>query len=103
MEKVDLRKYCQDTYLGPLKKGRSESRISRRDEKLAARFYYYSEIRKINNYSKILSQLSEEFDIDEGVVSYRMKKRADLLDKIYSEKPSIHLLRAKYPYFSWQP
>jgi hypothetical protein len=98
-DKVDLRKYCHEP-IRPMRKGRSESRISLRDEKLITRFYYYAEIGKLN-YSNILSKLSEEFDIDENVVRARIKKRTDILDKLYVEKPSVHCLRRKYSYFNW--
>jgi hypothetical protein len=67
---------------------------------MMARFYYYSEIKKLK-YNIILSKLSDEFDIDETVVRTRMKKGADIIDKVYVEKPTIRTLRKKYPYFSF--
>jgi hypothetical protein len=99
MEKVDLRKYCHETF-HPMRKGRSESRLLLRDEKLVTRFYFYAEIGRLN-YSNILSKLSEEFDIDEDVVRVRIKKRTDLLDKLYHDKPSVNTLRKRFPYYTW--
>jgi hypothetical protein len=98
---VDLRKYCREPKLGPVRKGRSESRISHRDEKMACRFYYHAELKKVHNYSKLLSLLAEEFDIDECVVSVRMRKRSDLLDALYKDKPGVAVLRRRFPYYSW--
>jgi len=99
MNSRDLKQYCT-TIKRSARKGRSEARISRRDEKLAARFYYYAEILKLN-YSSIMSKLSEEFDIDETVVSARLKEKQIVLDKLFKDKPSVRLLRRQYPFYCW--
>jgi hypothetical protein len=99
-DSVDLRKYCQQPSLRPTRKGRSESRLLVRDMKLVARFYYYAQIKNLN-YSSILAKLSEEFDIDENVVRARMKLRQENLDDLFKERPTIQILRKRYPYYSW--
>lgn len=99
MNSRDLKQYCS-TIKRSARKGRSEARISRRDEKIVARFYYYAEILKLN-YSTILSKLSEEFDIDETVVSVRLKERQAVLDKFFKDKPTVRLLRRQYPFYAW--
>lgn len=99
MEPVDLRKYTQHS-LKEVRKGRSESRLAARDEKIASRFYYYSEIMGLT-YTTLMSKLSDEFDIDENVVRVRLKKRFDILDRLYADKPSKSALKQKYPYFVW--
>lgn len=99
MDKVDLQKYCINTERGT-RKGRSESRILRRDEKIISRFYYYAEIQKLN-YGTVISKLSEEFDVDERIIISRLKERSKILDQIYAEKPATSTLRKKFPYYSW--
>lgn len=99
MTNADLRKYCVDPSRST-RKGRSESRIFSRDIKIAYRFYYHSEIlRRV--YAVVISALSEEFDVDQRVVTDRLKERQTELDRIYKEKPSVLLLRKRYPYFTW--
>jgi hypothetical protein len=53
------------------------------------------------NYSETLSQLSDEFDIDERVVIRRLRLIADILDSVFAEKPSLQTLKKKYSYYSW--
>jgi len=100
MSKSDLKSYCPATKKGT-RKGRSESRMQIRDEKMAYRFYYHAEICNLN-YSIVLSTLSREFDLDESVITNRLKKIEHILGKVFKEKPSIRSLRKKYPYYSWQ-
>lgn len=99
MDKVDLQKYCTNTERGT-RKGRSESRILRRDEKIISRFYFYAEIQRFN-YGTVISKLSEEFDVDERIIISRLKERSKILDQIYAEKPTNSTLRKKFPYYSW--
>ncbi len=99
MNIADLKNYCPATHKGT-RRGRSESRLQNRDEKMAYRFYYHAEICKLK-YSSVLSSLSVEFDIDESVVTVRLKKIADILDRIFKEKPTVRSLRKKFPYYSW--
>lgn len=99
MNDADLQKYCISEGKGT-RKGRSEVRILRRDEKIISRFYYYAEIQKFN-YGTVISKLSEEFDVHERVIISRLKECSKILDQIYSEKPSTSTLRKKFPYYSW--
>jgi hypothetical protein len=99
MKTRDLKSYCPTTKRGT-RKGRSESRIQSRDEKLAHRFYYHAEVCG-HKYNAVLAMLSSEFDIDETVVTARLKMIAPVLDKVFNEKPGVRILRKKYPYYSW--
>jgi hypothetical protein len=99
MNVAGLKSYCQPTSKG-FRKGRSDIRICSRDEKLAYRFYYHSEICK-ENYYDVLSALEKEFDIDQSVIIMRLKKNSEILDRVFNDKPVIKLLQKKYPYYSW--
>jgi hypothetical protein len=99
MNVADLKSYCKTTGKGS-RKGRSNTRICSRDEKLAYRFFYHSEILR-ENYHNVLAALEQEFDIDQSVITVRLKLNGDVLDRIFKEQPAVKLLQKKYPYFSW--
>ena len=101
MAKADLINYCPANVVSrPARKGRSESRIANRDEKLIYRFYYHAVIHN-RNFASTVQQLSTEFDIEESVVTDRLKRKKDLMDMVFSRKPTIRQLRKQYPYYAW--
>jgi hypothetical protein len=100
MSDVDLRKYCPGNVARSTRKGRSESRMANRDEKLAIRFYYYAVIKQLK-FSSTLNKLSDEFDIDETVITNRLKKIYNTVDAVFAQKPTIRSLKKRYPYYSW--
>jgi len=97
---VDLRKYCKTNQYRSARKGRSESRLANRDEKLILRFYYYAVIRS-RKFSDTIHQLSEEFDVAESVVTFRLKFNQETVDKVFADKPSVQYLKKRLPYYAW--
>lgn len=83
-----------------IRRGRSVELLSRRDEKLAARFYYYSNLRKFN-FESTINNLHLEFDLAERVIIDRLKSNQEHLDKFFKDKPSAIELKRKFPYFNW--
>lgn len=100
MSDVDLRKYCPGNVARSTRKGRSESRMANRDEKLVLRFYYHAVIKECK-FSNTVQYLSNEFDIDETVIINRLKKVSELVDRVFAQKPTIRSLKKKIPYYSW--
>ena len=101
MAKADLINYCPANSVSkPARKGRSESRIANRDEKLIYRFYFHAVIHN-RNFASTVQQLSNEFDIEESVVTDRLKRNKDLMDTVFRRKPTTRQLRKQYPYYAW--
>lgn len=94
-----LRSYTIDCETS-IRRGRNTELIQRRDDKLAARFYYYSQIKRFK-YLVIFFYLSQEFDLRERVIMDRLKANQPKLDILFEEKPSINELKKRFPYFSW--
>lgn len=82
------------------RKGRSLELLSRRDLKLAYRFYYYCQIRK-EPYESTISLLELEFDIRERVIIDRLRCNQETLDKLFQERPNTSILRKEIPYMMW--
>ena len=83
-----------------IRRGRSTELLSRRNDKIAARFYYYSNIKRYS-YRITLEFLSIEFDLRERVVEDSLKSNRETLDKLFSEKPSVAELKRRIPYMVW--
>lgn len=96
----ELKNYFEQEVKQPKGKGRSKSLLARRDEKLAIRFFYYSNIKKYS-YETTINALVEEFDICERVVIERLKANQTILDDIFKEKPPVSKLKRKIPFFTW--
>lgn len=84
----------------PKRRGRSRELLAQRDEKLAARFFYYSQIKKLN-YEDTINALVNEFDICERVVIDRLRANQGILDELFAEKPPVAKLKRKIPHFVW--
>lgn len=96
----ELHNYFQQKPKAPMRKGRSKELLASRDEKLAARFFYYSYIKKIS-YKDTINSLVVEFDICERVVIERLKANQAILDELFAEKPQLAKLKRKIPHFVW--
>lgn len=84
--------------------GRSADLISKRDEKLVHRHYYYLKIYGLQ-YQAILEQLSIEFDLTITTIVERLQMSDNdrLLNKLRKEKTPLQQLRKLYPFFNWPP
>ena len=82
------------------KKGQRSVHLERRDDALAARFYFYHHfIRK--RYDDILLELEKEFFITPDVVIRRLNQRIDYLKELNQKKVKVNYLKKKFPFFTW--
>lgn len=100
MRKSQFKDYFKPPKTAPARKGRSSELITRRDNKLAARFYFYCEIKKIS-YADTITRLSQEFDIAEKVVLDRLRINQEELDRVFNERPNPAKLRKEIPFLNW--
>lgn len=82
-------------------KGRSSALISHRNQKLAARFYWYSCIIGFK-FSKCLNHLEIEFDISQSRICDLISENAELISKHEREMTDAAVLKNKYPFMNWQ-
>ena len=81
-------------------RGRSVTLIERRDRKLIFRYYFYTQMKRLN-FEQTIVQLTVEFDIAERTITDRLQKYNEFIAKIMRQKPSVIELKKEYPYFSW--
>ena len=83
-----------------VRRGRCAELLNRRNDKIAARFYFYSTIKRYS-YRITLEFLTIEFDLRERVIEDSLKSNRETLDQIFNEKPSVSELKRKIPYMVW--
>jgi len=82
------------------KKGQRSVHLDRRDDALAARFYFYHHyIRK--RYDDILLELEKEFFITPHVIIQRLNQRVDYLKELSRKKTKVSSLKKMFPFFVW--
>ncbi len=96
---VGLRDYFPELETS-VRRGRSIELLSRRDNKLAARFYYYSAIKKAT-FQTTIDNLVFEFDIRERVVIDRLKDNQEKIDDHFRKKTTLAELARMFPHFKW--
>ncbi|HTK22398.1 MAG TPA: hypothetical protein VL442_22930 [Mucilaginibacter sp.] len=84
----------------PANKGFRNVHLDKRDDALAARFYYYHHIKRMR-YDDILLRLEKEFFITPGVITQRLQVRADFMKALSNNNTDANKLRREYPQFSW--
>ncbi len=82
-------------------KGRSEVHINGRNEKLAARFYWYSVVIGLK-FSRCLEQLEPEFDITQSRICDLLSEISDTVIIFERKNISVQELKNKYPFMNWQ-
>ncbi|CAM3980170.1 hypothetical protein ELBR111191_20570 [Elizabethkingia bruuniana] len=83
-----------------ISKGRSPFLIQNRNNKLAARFYWYSCLLGLN-FSRCLSELEQEFDISESRICDLISECGDIISELERNQVSIQQLKSRFPFFSW--
>ncbi|MEQ8547620.1 MAG: hypothetical protein RIC03_06905 [Cyclobacteriaceae bacterium] len=73
----------------------------RRNDKVAARFYYYGSLHRMS-YEATLECLEKEFDISHSTLINIMKEKLHLLKQYEADKESLKNLSRKYPFYNWQ-
>ena len=83
--------------------GRSKELISRRNTKIIYRYYWYTQLQpKRLDYSYIIGELSNEFDLSDFRIIIVMQENHAELKQVFTEKPQKKELEKKYPYLCWQ-
>ncbi len=97
---MQLHDYFDQPAAAQRKKGRNPELVLQRDRKLAARFYWYAKLRRMN-YRDTVSALVQEFDISDRVVLDRLRANQDYLDWLFESHPGKQWLQRNFPYFRW--
>jgi len=82
-------------------KGRNKLLISKRNNYLIYRYYYYAKIKK-RTYSDTLITLSNEFFLTERTIADIIQKSSDEIIKVFKEKLNIKQLTEKIYYLNWK-
>lgn len=82
-------------------KGRSETHINGRNEKLAARFYWYSVVIGLK-FSRCLEFLEPEFDITQSRICDLLSENADTVTLYERKNLSVQDLKIRFPFLNWQ-
>lgn len=77
------------------------NRKSYRNEKLSARFYFYSVLLGLK-FSRCLNLLEQEFDISEATICDIITENNDFITRLELKKVSISELKKHYPFMNWQ-
>lgn len=81
------------------RKGRSELLITKRNELLAHRHYYYVKIKR-KQFPDAINDLIIEFHIRERTIIDLLQK-TEILQELNKKKPTLSYFKGKYPYLQW--
>ncbi|HVS92460.1 MAG TPA: hypothetical protein VHE59_10525 [Mucilaginibacter sp.] len=84
----------------PLQKGHRNVHLDRRDDALAARFYYHYQIKE-KRFERALLDLEAEFFIVPNVIIQRLALRKDYLKELGKKAISVKQLRELFPFYAW--
>ncbi|MDR7775021.1 hypothetical protein RIU05_06075 [Riemerella anatipestifer] len=87
---------------GLANKGRNTELIRYRNEKLAARFYYYSYLLGLN-FSRCLENLIPEFDLSESRICDLISEHTEYINRLELQGVGIAELKQVYPFMTWSP
>ncbi|MCU7571669.1 hypothetical protein N4241_11205, partial [Riemerella anatipestifer] len=73
-----------------------------RNEKLAARFYYYSYLLGLK-FSRCLENLIPEFDLSESRICDLISEHTEYINRLEMQKTTITELKQAYPFMTWSP
>jgi hypothetical protein len=84
----------------PEQKGQRNVHLDRRDDALAARFYFYHHIKR-TRYDDILIRLETEFFIVPNVIIQRLALRTDYMKELSRKEANRRQLRKLFPFYAW--
>lgn len=84
----------------PEQKGHRNVHLDRRDDALAARFYYHYQLKQ-KRYETALIDLETEFYIVPNVIIQRLALRTEYMKELGRKNTDIKRLRKMFPFFSW--
>jgi hypothetical protein len=83
------------------KKGRSEILNKKRNECLAARFFFYLNFTD-RRYDKIIADLSKEFFLSAATIPDVLTDNAVLLNELRINKPDKKYFVSNWPHLNWK-
>jgi len=84
----------------PDQKGHRNVHQDRRDDALAARFYYHFHIRRLR-YDDCLLEIEKEFFITTLYIAQRLTDRADYMKKLVKMDAKVTDLKRLFPFYAW--
>lgn len=82
-------------------KGRDADLITYRNQKLAARFYFYSCIIGLR-FSKCLEYLQPEVDLSESRICDLLSENSKIVSNMERNAVTLQELKNHYPFLNWQ-
>ena len=84
----------------PVRKGRSDSLVSKRNECLIARYYYYGYY-KNKCYEEIIRLLITEFFLSPATIAIIIQNNTDELQSVKLRKKSLYYFQSHWPHLKW--
>ena len=84
----------------PLKKGRSNKLLEKRNECLAARYHYYNQFTD-KRYVAIMQHLSDEFFLSPSTIQDLLQALADQLHELKETNPRKAYFENRWPQLVW--
>ncbi|MBL0144912.1 MAG: hypothetical protein IPP48_03290 [Chitinophagaceae bacterium] len=83
--------------------GRNKVLHQNRNNKLIHRYYWYAQLQPQRlDYSYIINQLSNEFDLSDFRIIIVIQENHAQLKQVFASKPSAKELQKMFPHLSWQ-
>jgi hypothetical protein len=85
---------------GTIRKGRNNSLISKRNECMIARYYYYGYLRN-KGYEEILKLLMSEFYLSPATIAFQVQQQSESLVKLRQLSPTVYYFMNRWPHYKW--
>jgi hypothetical protein len=89
------------TVVKPERKGRSEHLINRRNELIAARYWFYVKIQR-KNYMDCLEALEQEMFLSQLTLTRIVTSMTDQLKTYQKQPPEVKVFAKEYPFLVWE-
>jgi hypothetical protein len=86
---------------GTGRKGRNNTLLSKRNECLAARYYYYGHF-KNKCYEDIMRLLMNEFFISPNTIVFLIQDQEEQLQTLKKKAPVLYFFQHNWPHLKWQ-
>ncbi len=84
----------------PLPISRHSRQLSRRNDCIVARYYYYSDVRHLF-YNDVVDILSLEFFLSTTTIAQLLLSHTTQIQDTRAEKPDLHKLKSVWPHLRW--
>ena len=81
-------------------KGRNHLLVTKRNECLVARYYYYAG-KKSKCYEEILRTLVAEFFLSPSTISFIVMEHMEQLQALKNKRPSLYYFQNRWPHLKW--